>query len=64
MTKNKKKTKSSIKKRFFLTGNNKVKKYSANTSHLMRKKTSKQKRHLRKSGYLSISDYKRIRFII
>ncbi|HXN54436.1 MAG TPA: 50S ribosomal protein L35 [Mycoplasmatales bacterium] len=62
--KNKIKKKSSIKKRVFLTANGKVKKWSTNTSHLMRKKTPKSKRHLRKHSYLSPSDFKRIKSII
>ncbi len=40
------KTHSSAKKRFKLTGSGKIKRNRANSSHLMRKKTKKQKRVL------------------
>lgn len=40
------KTHSSAKKRFKLTGSGKVKRFQANTSHLMRKKSKKAKTRL------------------
>ncbi len=43
------KTHSSAKKRFKVTGTGKVKHWRANTSHLMRKKTTKAKTRLRGS---------------
>jgi len=43
------KTKKSVAKRFKVTGNGKIKRNKANKSHILTKKTSKRKRHLRKS---------------
>ena len=40
------KTHSSAKKRFKVTGTGKIKRSHARARHLMRKKTTKQKRHL------------------
>ncbi|WNE41540.1 MAG: 50S ribosomal protein L35 [Mycoplasmataceae bacterium] len=53
------KSKSAFEKRFKITGSGKVKRARAYTSHLFGNKSTKQKRHLRKSDYLSPSDYKR-----
>lgn len=41
------KTKGAAKKRLRLTGSGKVKRASANHSHILTKKSSKRKRHLR-----------------
>jgi large subunit ribosomal protein L35 len=43
------KTKKSVAKRFKVTGNGKIRRHKANKSHILTKKTSKRKRHLRKS---------------
>ncbi|MEN0004242.1 MAG: 50S ribosomal protein L35 [Bacteroidota bacterium] len=43
------KTHSSAKKRFKRTGSGKIKRFQANTSHLMRKRTKKRKLRLRDS---------------
>ena len=40
-------------KRFGVTKNGKVKRGKAFRSHILNKKTTKRKRHLRKMGYLS-----------
>lgn len=43
------KTNRSVAKRFKVTGSGKLKRYKANKSHILTKKTTKRKRHLRKS---------------
>lgn len=48
-------------KRVKRTGSGKLKRGRAYTSHLAPRKTTKQKRHLRKAGLISKSDYKRIK---
>ena len=53
------KTRSAAKKRFSKIGN-KIKRAKAYRRHLLTKKTPKQKRNLRKGGYISKSDQKRI----
>lgn len=55
------KTHSSAKKRFRVTGSGKIKRFQARTSHLMRKKSKKAKRHLRGSTLVSDGDTKRVR---
>ena len=55
------KTHSGAKKRFKFTGSGKIKRFKARTSHLMRKKSTKAKRHLRGSGTISDADFGRIR---
>ena len=40
-------------KRFGVTKNGKVKRAKAYRSHILNKKSTKRKRHLRKGGYLS-----------
>lgn len=64
MKKIKFKSKSAFEKRFKVTGKDKIKRGRAYTSHLFGNKTTKQKRHLRKSDYLSPSDYKRSKLMI
>ena len=54
------KTHSSAKKRFKVTGKGKVKRFQANTSHLMRKRSTKRKRRLEGSTLVSPADTKRI----
>ncbi len=50
------KTHSGAKKRFKVTGTGKVKRFHANSSHLMRKKSKKAKLRLRKSEIMSKGD--------
>ncbi|MDF2699891.1 MAG: ribosomal protein [Haloplasmataceae bacterium] len=51
-------------KRFSKTGSGKLKRGHAYTSHLAPRKSTKQKRHLSKSGLVSPSDYKRIKSLL
>lgn len=48
-------------KRFKLTGNKKIKRNKAYASHILTKKTSKRKRHLRKSGLIASTEEKRVK---
>lgn len=50
------KTKSSAKKRFKVTGSGKLKRKHAFKSHILTKKTTKQKRRLTNSGLVHKSD--------
>jgi large subunit ribosomal protein L35 len=50
------KTKSSAKKRFKVTGSGKIKRKHAFKSHILTKKTTKQKRRLTNSGLVHKSD--------
>ncbi len=50
------KTKSSAKKRFKLTGTGKIKRKHAFKSHILTKKTTKQKRNLTKSTLVHPAD--------
>ncbi len=54
------KTNSSAKKRFKLTGSGKIKRFQANTSHMMRNKSKKAKLKLRGSTTVSKADTNRI----
>jgi large subunit ribosomal protein L35 len=54
------KTHSSAKKRFKVTGTGKVKRNRARMRHLMRKKTTKAKRHLRSSVVTHVADHARL----
>lgn len=58
------KSKKALTKRVKVTGSGKLMRKSAYTSHLAPSKTTKQKRHLRKSHPISASDFKRIKFLI
>ncbi|MDR1782326.1 MAG: 50S ribosomal protein L35 [Bacilli bacterium] len=51
-------------KRVKATGTGKLKRGRAYTSHLAPRKTTKQKRHLRKQSLISTSDYKRIKSLL
>ncbi|HHV18964.1 MAG TPA: 50S ribosomal protein L35 [Thermoanaerobacterales bacterium] len=51
-------------KRFKVTKTGKIKRAKAYKSHILTKKTSKRKRHLRKPGILSKADHKRIKQVI
>lgn len=55
------KTKSSAKKRFTLTGSGKIKRKHAYKSHILTKKTKKQKRHLTNSGLVHEHDVKNVK---
>jgi len=50
------KTNSGAKKRFALTGSGKIKRKHAYKSHILTKKTKKQKRNLTHSGIVSHAD--------
>jgi large subunit ribosomal protein L35 len=58
------KTNSSAKKRFRVRASGKIKKFSANTSHLMRKKSKKAKTRLSGSSTVSVADSKRIKALL
>lgn len=58
------KTHSGAAKRFKKTGTGKLKRGHAYTSHLAPRKTTKQKRKLRKAGLVSSGDYKRIKDLL
>ncbi len=60
----KQKTKSSLNKRVKKTKSGKLKRSSAKTSHLFANKSTKQKRHLRKSSTMSSADAKRYKDVI
>ena len=55
------KTKSGAKKRFKLTGTGKIKRKHAFKSHILTKKTKKQKRNLTHTGLVSKSDENNIK---
>ena len=58
------KTNSGAKKRFKVTGSGKIKRKHAFKSHILTKKTTKQKRNLTKSGLVSKSDEKNIKSLL
>jgi len=58
------KTKRALAKRVKKTGTGKLKRSCAYTSHLAPRKTTKQKRHLRKARLVSKSDFKRIKLML
>lgn len=58
------KTNSGAKKRFKLTGTGKIKRKHAFKSHILTKKTTKQKRNLTKTGLVSSADEKRIKDLL
>ncbi|MGL5540253.1 MAG: 50S ribosomal protein L35 [Erysipelotrichaceae bacterium] len=58
------KTHRGLAKRVKRTGSGKLKRGRAYTSHLAPRKTTKQKRHLRKASLISKSDYKRIKLML
>ncbi|PKR80969.1 50S ribosomal protein L35 [Brumimicrobium salinarum] len=55
------KTKSSAKKRFQVTGSGKIKRKHAFKSHILTKKTKKQKRNLTKTAYVTKADQPNIK---
>ena len=58
------KTKSGAKKRFSLTGTGKIKRKHAYKSHILTKKTTKQKRNLTHSGLVSSADMNRVKAML
>lgn len=58
------KTKSSVKKRFSLTGTGKIKRAYANKRHCLFAKTQKMKRHARGTVVLNESDVKIVKQFI
>lgn len=57
----KQKTNSGAKKRFTLTGTGKIKRKHAFKSHILTKKTKKQKRHLTNFGTINQVDVKSVK---
>jgi large subunit ribosomal protein L35 len=55
------KTKSSAKKRFTITGTGKIKRKHAFKSHILTKKTTKQKRNLTHAGLVHDADLSNIK---
>jgi large subunit ribosomal protein L35 len=58
------KTHSSAKKRFKVTGSGKVKRFHANTSHLMRKKSKKAKTRLSGSTLVTEVEQHRVKRLL
>lgn len=58
------KTHKGSQKRFKKTGNGKVKRSHAFTSHLFANKSTKQKRKLRKATFVSAGDFRRIKHML
>ncbi|EJF09912.1 MULTISPECIES: 50S ribosomal protein L35 [Pontibacter] len=58
------KTKSGAKKRFSLTGTGKIKRKHAYKSHILTKKTTKQKRNLTHTGLVSSADMDRVKLML
>ena len=58
------KTNSGSKKRFELTGSGKIKRKHAYHSHILTKKTKKQKRNLDHTGLVARVDEKRVKELI
>ncbi|MBO8429559.1 MAG: 50S ribosomal protein L35 [Bacteroidetes bacterium] len=58
------KTNSGAKKRFELTGSGKIKRKHAFKSHILTKKTKKQKRNLTQTGLIAKVDQKRVKSLI
>lgn len=58
------KTNSGAKKRFALTGTGKIKRKHAYKSHILTKKTTKQKRNLTHTGIVDKADENNIKFLL
>ena len=58
------KTNSGAKKRFTLTGTGKIKRKHAFKSHILTKKTTKQKRNLTHTGLIDPSDETRVKMML
>ncbi|NQV17904.1 MAG: 50S ribosomal protein L35 [Armatimonadetes bacterium] len=55
------KTRKGVSKRFKITGKGKLKRSHANAGHILTKKSTKQKRGLRKSGLVNNADVPRMK---
>ena len=64
MANQKMKTKKAASKRFKVTGNGKLKRYKANKSHILTKKTTKRKRNLRKATLVDDTNVKTMKKIM
>jgi large subunit ribosomal protein L35 len=58
------KTNSGAKKRFTLTGTGKIKRKHAFKSHILTKKTTKQKRNLTHAGLVDSTDLNNVKFML
>jgi len=58
------KTNSGAKKRFALTGSGKIKRKQAYKSHILTKKTKKQKRNLTKFSVIKKADEKNVKLML
>jgi large subunit ribosomal protein L35 len=58
------KTKKAAAKRFKLTGTGKLKRSKAFKSHILTKKSTKTKRNLRKTGYVSVEQEKTMKKLL
>lgn len=58
------KTKSSAKKRFTVTGSGKIKRKHAFKSHILTKKTKKQKRNLTHAGLVHPADLSNVKLML
>ncbi len=58
------KTNSGAKKRFALTGSGKIKRKHAFKSHILTKKTKKQKRNLTHAGLVDKSDVREVKSLL
>jgi large subunit ribosomal protein L35 len=58
------KTKGGVKKRLRLTGSGRIKRKKANAGHILTKKSSKRKRHLRKGTLVSAADEPKMRRLL
>ena len=58
------KTKASAKKRFSITGSGKIKRKHAFKSHILTKKTKKQKRNLTATGLVNKADEKNMKLCL
>lgn len=58
------KTHSSAKKRFKVTGSGKIKRFQANTSHMMRNRSKKAKLRLRDSALVHEHNEKRVKELL
>jgi len=58
------KTRRAAAKRYTVTGNGKVKYKKMGMRHILSKKTTKRKRHLRKAGLLSPAEEKRAKKLL
>ena len=58
------KTNSGAKKRFSFTGTGKVKRHHAYHSHILTKKTKKQKRNLQGSTLVDVTNMKQVRDLL